>query len=190
MNTWTETNSSKIWKYVLALLLITLATIVALHQDTQKLLEFLQKNGKLSLFISLFLYALLGATPIPSEPLTLVIVTLFGPLLAALVATLGNTLAALTEFFIGGRIGDLSDFERRKTRLPFHLDRLPIDSPFFLLLGRMIPGFGPKFISVVSGVYQVPLWTYIWTALVSNALGAGMIAFGGYGILKLFTPRF
>ena len=184
-NTWTETNQNKVWKSILALVLIALATVFAVRQGTNRLQELIQKNGKLSVVISLIAYALLGATPIPSEPLTIFITTLYGPLIAILVATAGNTLAAWVEFFIGGRINDLSDFEKRKAKLPFHLDKLPIDSPVFLLLGRMLPGFGPKFVSVVSGVYQVSFWTYTWTAVISNSVGAVMVSMGGYGLIKL-----
>lgn len=184
-STWIESNQSKIWKTAAVAVLILLVTLLVLHGDTQQLLEVIRRYSKLTVPISLLVYALLGATPVPSEPLTLFIVGLYGPWLAILLSTLGNTLAALIEFFIGGYINDLSDFEKRKAKLPFHLGDLPINSPIFLLLGRMLPGFGPKFVSIVSGVYRVPIWTYLWTALVSNTMGAIVVAFGGYGIFKL-----
>jgi uncharacterized membrane protein YdjX (TVP38/TMEM64 family) len=185
-NTWIEQNQSKIWKAALALVLIVLATIVALHQDTHKLQAFITRYGKLSVLVCLIIYALLGATPVPSEPITLLITGLYGPWIATAIAAVGNTLAALIEFFIGGRINDFSDFEKKKANLPFHLGEIPINSPLFLILGRMLPGFGPKFVSIASGMYQVPVWTYIWTALVSNTIGAALVAGGGYGIFQLF----
>ncbi|NMC84950.1 MAG: TVP38/TMEM64 family protein [Anaerolineaceae bacterium] len=181
----TSENQGKIARLILAVLLIAAATLVALHQDTHKLQIFLKEYGRWSALACVFIYALLGATPVPSEPITVLLTTLFGPWWTALIATVGNTLAALIEFFIGGRINDLSDFEKRKAKLPFHLGKLPIDSPAFLLIGRMLPGFGPKFVSVVSGVYQVPLWTYLWTAGLSNAVGAVVVALGGYSLLQL-----
>ncbi|MEN6436747.1 MAG: hypothetical protein ABFD58_13125 [Anaerolineaceae bacterium] len=49
----------------------------------------------------------------------------------------------------------------------------------------MLPGFGPKFVSVVSGVYQVPMGTYLWTTVVANLLGAATIVLGGTGLLAL-----
>jgi len=185
MNDWIETNQSKIWKIALLLALLVTVSLFAVNQDIGRLQELIQKYGKLGIALSLFVYALLGATPVPSEPLTLFLTTAYGPLIAVCLACIGNTLAALTEFFIGGRIGDIANFENRKAHLPFHLDKLPIDSPAFLLLGRMLPGFGGKFVSVVSGVYQVPLWTYTWTAMLSNLMGAIGVAFGGYGLLRL-----
>jgi len=104
---------------------------------------------------------------------------------AILLATVGNTLAAIIEFYIGGGIGDLTDFEQKKGKLPFNLGKLPINSPVFLLLARMLPGFGPKFVSVVSGVYQVQMGTYLWTTVVANLLGAAMIVLGGTGLFAL-----
>jgi len=38
---------------------------------------------------------------------------------------------------------------------------------------------------VVSGVYQVSLWTYTWTAMFSNLIGAIGVACGDYGLLHL-----
>lgn len=187
--TWSQGNSARIIKAVLALMLVIAATILALTLNMQELQGFLQRYKTWSIAVSLGIYTLLGATPVPSEPLTLIITSMYGPWLAALLATLGNTGAALIEFFIGGRISDLSDFEEKKKKLPFHLGELSFDSPAFLLLGRMLPGFGPKFVSVVAGIYQVPIWTYIWTALVSNSIGAALVAGGGYGIFQLILPH-
>ena len=181
-----KTNRGKISKVILAVLLIILATIVALHQDTQRLHAFLVGYGYWGTILCVLLYAFLGVTPVPSEPITVLLTSVFGPWLTALIASIGNTLAALIEFFIGGRINDISDFENYKAALPFHLGNLPINSPAFLLIGRMLPGFGPKIISIVGGVYQVPIWTYIWTAFVSNVIGAVIVALGGYSILQIF----
>ncbi len=111
--------------------------------------------------------------------------TLYRPIVTVLIATIGNTLAALLEFFIGGNIGDLAEFEKRQAKLPFHLGEIPLQSPLFLLLARMLPGFGPKFVSMTCGIYKVRLSTYTWTTLISNLIGAVMVVAGGYGLLKL-----
>jgi uncharacterized membrane protein YdjX (TVP38/TMEM64 family) len=158
---------------------------VASHYKFSNIKTFIQQYEQYIVLISLALYAVLGATPIPSEPLTVFIASIEGPLLALILATFGNTLAALVEFYIGGSIGELSDFEERKKKLPFHMGDLPIDSPILLLLGRMLPGFGPKFISIICGVYKVPLFTYLWTTVVSNLMGAAIIAYGGYSLINL-----
>jgi uncharacterized membrane protein YdjX (TVP38/TMEM64 family) len=128
---------------------------------------------------------LLGVTPIPTEPITLLVLAWKGPLIAIILATVGNTAASYVEFCIGGTIGDLADFEKKKEKLPFHLSKLPINSPVFLLCARMLPGYGGKFVSIASGVYRVPMFTYFWTTFVANLIGAIVIVFGGYGLITL-----
>ncbi len=168
------------------MIFVMLAVIFALTFDIHALEEFLQKNEKPGLIICLFVYVLLGVTFIPSEPVTLLILAWKGPWIAILMATLGNTLSGTVEFAVGGNIGDLANFEAKKEKLPFHLGQFPIDSPAFLLLARMLPGFGSKFVSIASGVYQVPIVTFLWTMMVANLAGAAVIAFGGYGLINLF----
>jgi uncharacterized membrane protein YdjX (TVP38/TMEM64 family) len=167
------------------ILLAILVSVFVLKQGANDLIKISDKYHDLAIIISLLAYALLGATVVPSEPLTLFLVALYGPVLTLLIATVGNTLAAMVEFVIGRSVGDLAEFERRKARLPFHLGQIPIQSPVFLLLARMLPGFGPKFVSLACGIYRVPLFTYTWTTVVSNLVGAALVVSGGYGLMKL-----
>jgi hypothetical protein len=51
----------------------------------------------LSVIISLALYALLGATLIPSQALTLFLLRLYSPVMTLLIAAVGNTLAAFLD---------------------------------------------------------------------------------------------
>ena len=126
----------KYTRQLLIVLLVGLISLFAFRQDVSGLLMIVRKYQNLSFIISLSLYTLLAATPIPSEPLTLILMTLYRPIVAVLIATIGNTLAALLEFFIGGNIGDLAEFEKWKAKLPFHLGEIPLQSPLFLLLAK------------------------------------------------------
>jgi len=180
-----KNNREKVIRLFLMAVIIILVSYEFSTRGFSSLQKFIQTHRQFSVLISLAIYAVLGATPIPSEPLTIFIASLDGPIYALLMATVGNTLAALVEFYIGGNIGNLADFEEKKSRLPFHLGDLPIDSPYLLLLGRMLPGFGPKFISIICGVYHISMFTYVWTTLVSNLLGAAIVAYGGYGLINL-----
>lgn len=146
---------------------------------------FLRKNIFLGSVLSILVYTILGITIIPSEPITVLLATLVGPLTASFLATIGNTLSAFVEYFIGHGVADLADFETKKDSLPFGLGKLPADSPVFLLLARSIPGFGPKFVSIAAGIYKVKLFTYLWTTLVSNAFGAFFVSYAGFEILSI-----
>lgn len=168
------------------LLVVVLIAVIA--REMEDVREFIRRSGWIGVLVSIALYGLLGASPIPSEPLTVLLSSLYGPLIATLVAGFGNLLAAMMEYFIGERIGDVASFEHRREKLPFGLGRFPVDSAVFLIAARMLPGYGPKFVSVISGVYRVPLWRYIWTAAIPTFLGAAIFAYGGLGVIHLIVP--
>ena len=160
--------------------------VVILSKDIGAVRSFIASSGWVGMLASVGLYGILGASPVPSEPLTLVLSASFGPFNAMLVAGFGNTLSAMIEYFIGTKIGDVADFEQRKEHLPFGLGRFPVSSPAFLIGARMLPGYGPKFVSVVAGMYKVKTWTYLWTSAVSTFLGAAIFAYGGFGLINLW----
>jgi uncharacterized membrane protein YdjX (TVP38/TMEM64 family) len=43
----------------------------------------------------------------------------------------------------------------------------------------MIPGYGPKIVSMMAGIYRVPLLRYLWTTAIPIFVGAAAFAFGG-----------
>ena len=154
-------------------------------QDMNRIKTFIQNAGAWGIIISILLYALLGVTLIPSEPLTLFIGALFGPFWATLIAGIGNTLSAMVEYYIGTHLGSATNFAEKKDKLPFGLGKLKVESPMFLIGARMIPGYGPKVVSMMAGMYRVPILRYIWTTAVPIFIGSGIFAFGGFGIGKL-----
>ncbi len=182
---WLLVNQSKTQKILIAALFLIIAALFAINFDVKKMEVFLYENEELGLIISLFSFLLLGVTFIPSEPVTVVLTAWQGPLVAIILATVGNTMAALAEYFIGGRIRDASDFENKRAKLPFHLGKLPINSTAFLFLVRLLPGFGPKFVGFAGGIYRVNLFSYTWTAILANLIGATILALSGYGIINL-----
>jgi len=132
--------------------LIMILAAVFITQDMNKIKAFIIQAGVLGIFVSIALYALLGVTLIPSEPLTLFIGALFGPWMATLIAGTGNTLAAMIEYYLGTHIGSATNFQEKKDKLPFGLGSMKVDSPAFLIGARMIPGFGPKVVSMMAGM--------------------------------------
>jgi uncharacterized membrane protein YdjX (TVP38/TMEM64 family) len=171
------------------LLLIVLGVLLLalfVSRRMEQVRQFIRAGGWWGILFSLILYGILGASPIPSEPLTVFISTVYGPLPATLIAGTGNLLAALVEFFIGVKVGDVANFEERKSRLPLGLGKMAVDSPIFLIGARMLPGYGPKFVSLIAGIYRVPLWRYTWTSAFSTLLGAAAFAYGGSQLVNLW----
>jgi len=167
-------------------LLIMAAAVFFISKDMEAIKSFILQNRALGLSVAVVVYGVLGASLIPSEPLTVLIGAIFGPLIATFIATLGNVLAAYVEYFIGTRVGTAASFTKNRDKLPFGLGKLPVHSPAFLILGRMVPGAGPKLVSFLAGVYHVPLLRYLWTTIIPTALGAAIFAFGGFGIFQFF----
>jgi uncharacterized membrane protein YdjX (TVP38/TMEM64 family) len=125
-------------------------------------------------------------SPIPSEPFTVLIAAAIGPIASTIVTGIGNLLSALIEYYMGHKISDVADFDQQRKKLPFGLGKLPVHSPAFLIGARMIPGYGPKFVSVISGMYRVNMWRYIWTTAIATFSGAAIFAYGGFGLLHIF----
>ena len=141
---------------------ITVGAVVFLVlRDMNSIRAFITDNGALGVVAAVLVYGVLGAT-------------------------LGNILAALVEYYLGHKLSNASSFNEKRQKLPFGLGKLPVRSPVFLIFGRMVPGYGPKLISVMAGMYHVPMLRYLWTTLIPTLLGAAIFAYGGFGILHLF----
>lgn len=157
---------------------------LARNQDVVE--QFIRRLGFFGPLASLMLYGLLGLSPIPADPLTLINGAVFGPIWGGLVAWAGTTLAALVEYYMGTRIASAAEFQRRKDELPWGLAELPVHSIWFLVGGRMLTGAGSKFVSFSSGIYRVPLLRYVWTTALAMFFGAALFALGGFGLLNFF----
>jgi len=145
----------------------------------------LKKTGIFAPIVAVLIYGILSVTPIPTDPLTLACGALFGPVWGIFISWMGNNFAALIEYVIGRGAGDVTSFESKKNKLPFGLGNLPADSPVFLILGRFVPGFGSKIVSVLAGVYKVSVWRYLWTAAVANIVGSVLYVLGGFGLFTI-----
>jgi len=173
---------------VISLLAVAIVVLLLL-KDLKAIQAFISDNGAMGLGVGVLVYGLLGATLVPTEPLTILIGAAFNPLIATIAASLGNLLAALIEYYLGNKISNAANFMKMREKLPFGLGKMPMTSPIFLIFGRMVPGYGPKLVSVLGGMYHVPLGLYLWTTAIPTVLGAALFAYGGFGILQLFHLR-
>ena len=166
---------------------VTLSTVgaVLVARNMAALENFVTRIGVLGPLISITLQTAFGASPIPTEALTMLNGAMFGPIKGALYSWIGYMLASVIEYYMGKRIRRASDFDGRQIKLPFGLGRFPVDSPWVLILARIVPGYGPKVVGIVGGMYHVPLWRFIWTAAIATAVGALAFAYGGHSLRSL-----
>ena len=178
-------NQTKAVKLISLLVILSIAVWGSAKLEFDDVKFFIEQNQSQAILISLLVYILFGFTFLPSSPLTLFIAALIGPLQAASVAALGNTIAALFEYQIGKTVGDVVAFEDFKSSLPLGLDKLPVDSPLFMLGARSIPA-GSRAFSVVCGAYQVHMPTYLWTTSLMYFVSSVILTFGGVKLIALF----
>jgi uncharacterized membrane protein YdjX (TVP38/TMEM64 family) len=150
----------------------------------------ISKAGIAGPAVAILLYALFAPTPVSTDALTIVCGAMYGPFYGSAIAWMGNNVAALVEYFIGARISQNMDFEKEKKKLPFGLSKLPINSIPVLTLGRMLPFYGSKVISLMAGMYGVPYKRYIWTSALVNLTGAVLLSYGGFRALDYLKNLF
>jgi len=178
-------NRRKTISMVIFSLLVMVVATVLVAADLEQIKALISRAGWWGVGLSVAVYVLLGLTLVPSEPLTLLIGALFGPLAAMLTAGVGNTLASVVVYYFGKKLGKAANFVARKEKLPLGLGKLPVDSPLFLIGARLIPGYGSKAVSLLGGVYHVPLARFLWTTALPTFAGASITAFGGFELGKL-----
>lgn len=169
----------------LVILFLAFGVFIMVYFDLPDAQNFIREHRGQAALISIVIYFLLGFTFIPASPLTLFLAVFMGPWETVLVATIGNSLAALLEYQIGSTMGDIFDFESKMQKLPLGLGDLPITSPYLLMAGRLLP-LGKRGFSIVCGAYQVPMGKYLWTTVLMYFINAAFIAFTGTGLLRLF----
>lgn len=177
---------NKLLNIIVFALILLVGVTVTLNFEMSEAQLFIRQNRRQAIIISISIYCLLGFTFIPASPLTLFIAFLLGPLQAVLIATAGNTLAAILEYQIGKSMGDVFNFEEKKSNLPFGLDQLPVTSPYFLMIGRILP-IGKRGLSIVSGAYRVPMGLYLWTTMLMYIVDAAIVAFGGMRLISFLN---
>lgn len=175
---------SRVVKGLFIIFYLVIIVVISINFDLPHVQAYINQHQNLAVLISLFVIFLSGLAFIPTIPLTLFTSVLFGPLASTLITTLATSFAAMAHYQLGKHLGDVVGFNEKRARLPFKLGKLPIHSPLFLLLGRIIPG-GPTGLSFVCGAYNVPFFLYLWTTLLMCLLGSALIAYGGFGLFSL-----
>jgi len=164
--------------------IISLVFIYYVAKNLKNTEEIIRSVGVIGPFVSLGLYTLLSFTPVTTDSLTLINGALFGPLWGSLISWMGNNLAAFAEYYLGKSICAISGFDKNRYKLPFGLNKLPVDSVWFLVFGRLIPGYGGKIVSITGGLCNVPFRRYFWSAVITNLIGSIILAVIGFGLIK------
>jgi uncharacterized membrane protein YdjX (TVP38/TMEM64 family) len=175
--------NNKLWSTISLILFVVLMVYVV--KNLRDVETIILKAGVAGPLVAILLYGIFAATPITTDPLTLIGGAIFGPVVGIAVSWMGNNLAATVEYYVGKRLDEMSTIREAKAKLPFGLSKLPVNSPWFLIFGRLIPGYGGKVISIMAGMYHVPVKRYLWTTALTNLLGSVLLSYGGYNLAHL-----
>lgn len=168
--------------------LVALVLLFYIAQNLRDVDLVIRNAGIAGPIVAVILFGVFALTPIPAEPLSLFCIFFFGPIVGSIITWLGGTFAALIEYNFGLHMRKITNIEKAIKKLPFGLNKMPVDSTYFLIFGRLIPGYGGKVISLVAGIHHVPLKKYLWTTAITNLIGSILLALGGNQLL-LFLKR-
>ena len=174
----------KVFSLAFIVLILGVSIYLATRFSLEEIKQFMQANPQWIFLVSMGVYVVWSMTLIPSFPLTAFLALTIGPLQATAIGTLGMTLAGMLEYLMGGQVNQVVDVEKQWRKLPQKLQALPIDSPWFLILGRMVPA-GPKVVSTLAGARKINLWRYFWTTVLVSLLGAVLPAYAAVGVFKI-----
>ncbi|KKS31355.1 hypothetical protein A2380_02750 [candidate division WWE3 bacterium RIFOXYB1_FULL_43_24] len=178
-------DEKKTARWTIVGILISGAIVVLALKYFSNLEGILKSAGVFGPLLSIGFYGLFSVTPIPTDSLTIINGMVFGTLGGTIIATVGNTAAALVEYFLGLKVRDATGTKGKTFTIPIIKKKFPVNSTAFLIFGRFLPGYGGKIVSVIGGMYKISIWKYTWTALVANFIGALMFAYGGHLLRSL-----
>ena len=119
MDSSTKPNRKKSLSILIIILTLVISVVFVITSDLETIREFVKRSGWMGLVASVLIYAALGASPIPSEPFTVIIAAAIGPIASTIVTGIGNLLSALIEYYLGHKISDVADFDNQRQKLPF-----------------------------------------------------------------------
>lgn len=169
-----------LWRVLSLSLFVLMFYLLIDKSDEIKCL--LENGGIWTPVLGVITLALLGPTPVATEPIIILLAVSYSPFWGMVIGAIGNTLAMLIEYSVAYKLAEIFDYQKEKKKLPKFLRKIPANNIYFLIIGRMVPGYGSKIISLIAGAEKVDMKLYFWTSLISGIFGAFVISYGGFGI--------
>jgi uncharacterized membrane protein YdjX (TVP38/TMEM64 family) len=137
------------------------AFVVARKPEVEQLLGVL---GPFAMPLAVVILAIVASAPFSvTDALAIMNGVLFGPLWGSVVNAIGIVLAAIIGYVVALRTSRLLDIESAVAKLPRWVRRFRLGSPLFLIVVRVIPGFGGTIATQTAAALRVPLFRQIYT---------------------------
>lgn len=110
------------------------------------------------------IFAVVASAPFSvTDALAIMNGAIFGPLWGSVINAVGIVIAAAIGYWINRHASTLLDLDAALARLPAWVKRFRIGSPMFLIVVRVIPGFGGTVATASAAAFRVPIWIHIFT---------------------------
>jgi len=137
------------------------AFVVARKPEVEQLLGVL---GPFAMPLAILILAVVASAPFSvTDALAIMNGVIFGPVWGSIVNAIGIVLAAVIGYVVALRTSRLLDIETTVGRLPGWVRRFRLGSPLFLIVVRIIPGFGGTIATQTAAALRVPLFRQIYT---------------------------
>ncbi|WDQ15393.1 TVP38/TMEM64 family protein [Rhodopirellula sp. P2] len=182
----TSDDPAPLWKRILRVALPVVLLVgcwFAFQTSGNDLREMHQRLGWIAPVVTVPLHAVVAAAPVPSDVIVIANGGLYSYPFAVFLGWLGWFLGSLLEFFTIRLLTGVESAEDSRKKMPTWLSRWPAGSPWFLVLGRQIPGVGAHLTAGVAAAGGVSAKRYlVWTAiaivpgaLLLSAIGAHLL---------------
>lgn len=142
--------------------------------------HYLGVLGPLALPIAVLVFAVVASAPFSvTDALAIMNGVLFGPWVGSAVNAIGIVLAAVIGYCVALRTSRLLNIEVQVGKLPGWVRHFKIGSPMFLIVVRVIPGFGGTIATQTAAALRVPLFRQIYTMSAIAIPICTLLAFGG-----------
>ena len=135
---------------------------------------------KIAIPLATLLFALVASAPFSvTDALAVMNGVVFGRFWGSIIDIVGIMFAAMIGYWINRHATHLLDLHKALEKLPLWVKRFRVGSPMFLIVVRVIPGFGGTVATASAAAFRVPLWIHVFTmSVVAIPICVALTLFG------------
>ncbi len=119
---------------------------------------------KVAIPLATILFALVASAPFSvTDALAIMNGVVFGRFWGSVIDVVGIVCAAMIGYWVNRHATHLLDLHKALEKLPAWVKRFRVGSPMFLIVVRVIPGFGGTVATATAAAMRVPLWIHVLT---------------------------
>ena len=119
---------------------------------------------KVAIPLATVLLAFVASAPFSvTDALAIMNGVVFGRFWGSVIDVIGIICAGVIGYWVNSHATHLLDLPAAISRLPAWVKRFRVGSPMFLIVVRIIPGFGGTVATATAAAFKVPLWIHVAT---------------------------